>query len=787
MTQRSLLTLSLFALLACLPALADNFPPGTYKDNSKPTPFGGGCSPISINNGKLVASCPDFFGKDQTTSLPDADKCVADKHDIENINGNLRCVISSQDVKGSHPYKADIVSISSDVKSSTDLCLAPPNCPAPNQETKVFRIDQPRVDVASDDIRTMKFDSGERVVLNAGGCVQTGIAGWESYVHPTLPSPPPFVPDPFHSGTAWIPSASGQQQQSIAEMIGKTFTAPTSDDTALNKGTFLSLGYRSADNSGSGYYKHDDGPNNQCRNVGPAWVEVTVVRSIGPTLKTVSWSPHSRPFDLVWDMNNEDFNGLPLNPEWAWQLDHPGYVPDFSSTCKKAFYNNGGDASSGGNAIHSDILAQDCTSQNTILDVSTSSLVGDSWLHNPAYCTGLIDGHLNWMIATYTGSIAWQEFSGDPGISSFWLNDGDLNFGMQSLGGWVADAVSGGMNPANTPLGQTTNEEGLGLEFRDVETVYRAGGPWWTQLSNAVQNNNMSIYILDGIMANPYMYLLSGVVTGEIGIDGVHGGYAESHPVFAMALNTSEVQVKDGVQQTWAWFLRNSGNGGGCSERFYNWPSKLNNEYFIQLEWPEGATDVKVVKGTNLMWPWQDGDIHVSVVRSAPPEPPLTLIKVKFPPNSPTGGTATPFGAVWAGVGVDGQFTLEYSFAPGHQAKPRKPAPPAHAREKEEKEDGFKLDYVTSRIVDPATKAKFAADAHEALKQFEMKPPAKRPPITLDDAVTVEPHAQRAAGRGESTQAQTSPDPGKKQLEDATKKLIDTYRPKMQAAPPANK
>jgi hypothetical protein len=41
----SLLTLSMFTLLATLPTRADDFPPGLYRNNSQPVPWGGGCQP----------------------------------------------------------------------------------------------------------------------------------------------------------------------------------------------------------------------------------------------------------------------------------------------------------------------------------------------------------------------------------------------------------------------------------------------------------------------------------------------------------------------------------------------------------------------------------------------------------------------------------------------------------------------------------------------------------------------------------------------------------------------
>jgi len=55
-------------------------------------------------------------------------------------------------------------------------------------------------------------------------------------------------------------------------------------------------------------------------------------------------------------------------------------------------------------------------------------------------------------------------------------------------------------------------------------------------------------------------------VTGLVGVDGVHGGYTESHRVYAMALR-SEHTDGYGVEETWDFFLRNHGTEGDCSCR----------------------------------------------------------------------------------------------------------------------------------------------------------------------------------------------------------------------------
>jgi hypothetical protein len=67
-----------------------------------------------------------------------------------------------------------------------------------------------------------------------------------------------------------------------------------------------------------------------------------------------------------------------------------------------------------------------CTSQPATLDVSTSSLVGD-WTPFGEYCTGLINGHLNWFVVTYEGALGYRTWSGvQP------QGDDDLNLGLET-------------------------------------------------------------------------------------------------------------------------------------------------------------------------------------------------------------------------------------------------------------------------------------------------------------------------------------------------------------------
>jgi hypothetical protein len=467
----------------------------------------------------------------------------------------------------------------------------------------------------------------------------------------------------------------------------------------------------------------------------------------------VVWSPHSRPFDVVWDTNSEDFNGLPWNPLWAWQLDNAG-VPDFASIC--------GPAISGGSNVDANLLHQICTSQT--VDVSTH------WTLGP-YCSGLINGHMTWTVAAATGMMTYADWSGNWEL--FDWNDGD--YGVNFLGDpSLFPFPQGQGNPAAKCNGanciMTTNETSLGLEFNDAETIDNAGDPWFQQMVNQVENgNNASIPTVSQFLS-PNTFGFPGVEIGMIGIDGVHGGYTESHPTFALALRIGESNPTDTtLTEDWVFFLTNQGSGGGCSDTEWHWTT-ANNTYFIQLPGHPDATGMQIQgpfnPGGPSVWGW-GGDSLVTMPRSA--DNAWTLIKVQ--------STAFPFG-------VDGEFTLTYTFPPGKSGQKKRTVPPALRGEGEkDKEDSFDVKAVASRITDPAVRAKFLADVEAAAAPF-MKPPAgvKRVPVKVDTTPRVEVRTPGAASRGEVTRAVKVEGSVAQQRSEATKKLADTYGSKIPAA-----
>jgi hypothetical protein len=344
------------------------------------------------------------------------------------------------------------------------------------------------------------------------------------------------------------------------------------------------------------------------------------------------------PFDLMWDMgaaressgvfSGVDANGLPVNPLWSYQLDRDnrGTLPDFGRICGPSFPNRF--------TVNDSTLAEGCTSQQPTADFPSRGL---SALYCPLSSGGVMTGHLNWGLATYVGTLDWEEYESV---------DGDFNFKLNT--------------PNNAALTYLNDQYkyGLHLEFNNFETILNFRTPFWTTLYN-----NMGCTV--GLNCNPNNEALTAVsgkvavVTGLIGIDGVHGGYTESHPVFSLAIKTQEQAEAGAVDDSWAFFLRNSGGEGDCSSHMHYWnglpdASHGGNWYFIQLPAPPGATGVSVVPSSSDVWTNLAGITGPVITRDSA----WTYIGFQLP--SPESGPE-----------LDGQISLHYTLPSGAP-------PPAH-------------------------------------------------------------------------------------------------------------
>src|SRR5438094_1644662 len=162
----------------------------------------------------------------------------------------------------------DVVSVLSDTKTA-------------DTEVKLWRIDRPEVRKAHQAYKQIRFRPGDTIIIDAGGCVQTGGSGktWKSYTRPMGDNS-----ETFYSGTIRIPGVIELGDGEYARVGGvlhkewkiPSHLPPTHPETDL----YLRLGYQDDDYHDNGYYDHDDGNPPQCVNKGPAWVQIKVVSDL---------------------------------------------------------------------------------------------------------------------------------------------------------------------------------------------------------------------------------------------------------------------------------------------------------------------------------------------------------------------------------------------------------------------------------------------------------------------------------------------------------------------------
>jgi hypothetical protein len=235
-----------------------------------------------------------------------------------------------------------------------------------------------------------------------------------------------------------------------------------------------------------------------------------------PTPPPPSPVPPHLPFDLL--PRPQDVAGGPpgANPRWDYLNNIPLNPMWASQVYESELPNPQRDC----NASHGSNQASDwarCT--------------GDPVWINEASCAG--GGHVNWWPVTYEGTVGWQEYSSDQ----------DYNV-------WIADQE----RAART----TANPDGIGMEFDSRETVdpFSEKHAWWRKLRDEVDDDS----------ENPAgIHRAHAVVIGLLGMDFQHKSWTELHPLYVLAVNYDDSNSK------WAFFFRNWGNEGGCSDGSNPW------------------------------------------------------------------------------------------------------------------------------------------------------------------------------------------------------------------------
>ncbi|HET8925826.1 MAG TPA: hypothetical protein VFN26_22775 [Candidatus Acidoferrum sp.] len=403
---------------------------------------------------------------------------------------------------------------------------------------------------------TVAFAPGDIVDIQADGCVQTGGSGdtWKRYVNPTGSNT-----DHLYHGLIRIPTAmpAGSGLVRIRTVIGKRQTV-TGAGVPVSQ-LVLHLGYEDDNYSDNGYYSHDNGNDDQCKiegnnDGGPAHVTITIYRGVSPE------TPESRfNFDVL--SSSVDPNGLPYNPQWAWQqqpVNH-GQIPN-TSLC----HNFSKSEWVGG--LPSPIPAAnfpDCTDQ---ADLST---VDEPWGWDREVCrAGRIfgdsfAGHVNWFPVTIEGKAFWgnHEWADNDYDFSF-VNDGDSDVSLYS-----------------------NDRRYLHVEFDSDETIRQFTDDEWVTFRQAVDDDSK-----DSKDVARQHFDGHTILTGMFGLDGEHSMKSELHPLYAIATRRDNYE-NDPRDDVWLIFVRNRGDEGYCSSQL--WDAGFE-DYTFRLPWLPGMTSVEV-------------------------------------------------------------------------------------------------------------------------------------------------------------------------------------------------
>lgn len=435
--------------------------------------------------------------------------------------------------------------------------------------TEDIRINQPVVgSEARNGFRyeAISFSPGDLITITADGCVQTSGSGstWKKYVNPQGSNSGPHVNNGLYFGTITIGggvTAHGPLEDRALDDLGaaqgnhaaQIYVDVIQKIPGRPNPQVLTLGYKDDDyddHGGNGYWGHDDGNNDQCANTAPnapfgsfggsAFVRLHVVHNaknpFGPSV--------ARQWDLV--PHGLDINGLPLNPEWGWQV-------------------NGGTIAKDG-VWDASCLAHGCSSQDPQLD--QASLTATNW---PSHLFANVcnfdtgpSGHHNWFDVTYTGTVRWVEHSGGA------FGDDDYNMAINTPifhfepPGQTSIGFGAGTSFFNTTSGNAFGEDSIGLEFDSDETIdHFDQNQFWHTFHQTVDNG--SDQDVDNLMDNHDV-----VVIGLIGFDEMHDGHTEIHPVHALAIREGSPQplvanTLDPAHDRWFFFVRNWGDEGECS------------------------------------------------------------------------------------------------------------------------------------------------------------------------------------------------------------------------------
>ncbi len=206
----------------------------------------------------------------------------------------------------------------------------------------------------------------------------------------------------------------------------------------------------------------------------------------------------------------------------------------------------------------------------------------------------IIRGHVNWIVVNQTGRLRWL------GFNSGSLGDHDFNLLLEA-----PQLVTRGnvrSNKRHDDLRDHPKRDSLiALEFNGDETArlfstQHGGGLWGPLIALPRLSAEQPEYDAQDASADRLFRDRFAVVTGLLGLDGVHHFQTELHPVVGLAADVSHA-LRDGNAHAWLVLIRNMGNEGECSAGQLPWvaaDSTRPNEYVLEIPWKAGADSVAV-------------------------------------------------------------------------------------------------------------------------------------------------------------------------------------------------
>jgi opacity protein-like surface antigen len=163
-----------------------------------------------------------------------------------------------------------------------------------NANTVVWRITEPVITQAKKSYTKIKFEPGDTITLEAGGCDQTGGHGatWKRYVDPQGANA-----DQLYHGLIEIPGVTekfkasptgpkglvrmldmGMKNLSTGQFRGRFVVGDLSK--VAEKDRYLRLGFEDDGYSDNGYWGRDDGTGDQCKDLGTSYVAITIAHRV---------------------------------------------------------------------------------------------------------------------------------------------------------------------------------------------------------------------------------------------------------------------------------------------------------------------------------------------------------------------------------------------------------------------------------------------------------------------------------------------------------------------------